>query len=170
MWPKQKFFFRPKVSSPPPLLNVREVKNAGANPQPCNIENRGGSRKLVDFGLFDNKSFFWPHIFAVIVDIKDHKISRLFAIWNSLYAYFNGNIPSKIFYFSIGSEILRLARNNSDRITFIMLVYELLGAVSKQGRQKRDIMILLNKIFGRHFEVSSKFAAAAKGLHIIFKL
>ena len=34
----------------------------------------------------------------------------------------NSNIPSKIFYFSLGSEILCLARSTSDRVTFIMIV------------------------------------------------
>ena len=66
--PKQKFFFFcTKVPSPPPLLNVGEVKNAGANPKPYNIESRGGRRELVVFNLFDNKLFFWSHIFAVVV-------------------------------------------------------------------------------------------------------
>ena len=45
LWPNQKFFFfYPKVSSPPLILNIGEVKNAGANLQPYNIEIRGGGR------------------------------------------------------------------------------------------------------------------------------
>ena len=46
--------------------------------------------------------------------------------------FYNSNIPSKIFYSSIGSEVLFLARNTSDHLTFIMLVNELFDRMSKQ--------------------------------------
>ena len=49
LWPKQKFFFLyPNVFPLAQLLNAREVRNAGANPQPYNIKNKGG----VDNWLF----------------------------------------------------------------------------------------------------------------------
>ena len=38
------------------------------------------------------------------------------------HTFFNNNIPPEIFYSSIFSEVLRLDRNTSDHITFIMLV------------------------------------------------
>ena len=106
----------------------------------------------------------------------------------------NSNIPSKIFYFSLGSEILCLARSTSDRVTFIMIVNsfvpnvpflyplktsenlmvfwcfqgvekqciggkwvnKLLGRLSEEKSQRRDIIILLNKIFSRKLEVFSE--------------
>ena len=70
--------------------------------------------------------------------------------------FFNNHKPSKILYFSIDSEILGLARNTSDCVTFIMLFDKLLDRISKQEIRKEDIIILLNKIFGRHFEVFIK--------------
>ena len=66
--------------------------------------------------------------------------------------FFQNNIPSKIFYSFLGSDILHLARNTSDHFTIIMLVDKLLNRISKQGSQKMDIKILLNKIFDCHFE------------------
>lgn len=84
--------------------------------------------------------------------------------------FFDSNIPSKIFYSSNGFEILHLARNTSDHVTFIVLVNKLLGRISKQRSQKKVTKILLNKIFGSHFEAFSKIAATAKGFNILFKL
>ena len=42
--------------------------------------------------------------------------------------------------------------------------------MSKQGIQKKDIKILLNKMVGRHFEVLNKSAATTKVFHILFEL
>ena len=44
-----------------------------------------------------------------------------------------------------------------------------MGRITKQESQKRGIKILLNEMFGRHFEVYRKFAATGKDLHIFFK-
>ena len=131
---------------------------------------------LFEKNLKEDMSSTKASFFDIDLDIKDNKIStKLYDKQDSFQCLFcmpicNSIIPSKIFYSSIGSEILRLARSTSDRVTLKILVNELLGRVSKQGKQKRDIIILLNEIFGRHFGVSSKIAAVAKGLHILFKL
>ena len=61
-------------------------------------------------------------------------------------------------------------RNTSDCIIFIMLFNRLLDKLSKSGSQKRDVKILSNKIFGQHFDVFSKFASAARGFYMLFKL
>ena len=45
-----------------------------------------------------------------------------------------------------------------------------MGRIIKQESQKRDIKILLNEMFGRHFEAYRKFAATGKDFHIFFKL
>ena len=45
--------------------------------------------------------------------------------------FFNINISSKIFYSSIGSKIVRLARDNSNCLTFIMQVNTLSDRMSK---------------------------------------
>ena len=88
--------------------------------------------------------------------IKDNKVStKLLVNWDhsqlrlSAFFFFNSNMPSNIFYFSIGSEILRVVRNTRDCLTFIMLINKLLEIMRKQGSQKRNIKILVNKVFGR---------------------
>ena len=80
--------------------------------------------------------------------------------------FFNRKTPSNIFHSSTDSEIICSTINNTDRLTFIILVNKLLDRMSQQESQKRDTKISLNKIFGRHFEVFSKFAATAKDFNI----
>ena len=58
--------------------------------------------------------------------------------------------------------MLCLARDANDHLTFLMLLKKLLGRMSKQGNQNRDISRLLNKVFGRHFEVFNKLAVTDK--------
>ena len=86
--------------------------------------------------------------------MKDNKIS--FKIYNNQDSFpfetlgmplFNNSIPFKIFYSPMDSEILCLASNNSDHLSFITLVNKLLNRMSKQGSQKRGIKILLNKTY-----------------------
>ena len=75
--------------------------------------------------------------------------------------FFNRNILSKFFYSTIGSEILCLDRNISNRFTFIMLVNKPIGQTELARRQKRDVKILLNEIFGHDFEAFYKFVSTA---------
>ena len=56
------FFFYPKVSPLAQLLNVGEVKNAGANPQPYNIKSKGGIANWLFF-IFLVINCFFGHIF-----------------------------------------------------------------------------------------------------------
>ena len=88
--------------------------------------------------------------------IKDNKVSAKltgklgpFPIEIVRISFFNSNMPSKIVYFSIGSEILGVVRNTRDCLTFKMLINKPLEVMRKHGRQKRNIKILVNKVFGR---------------------
>ena len=117
------------------------------------------------------------HFFDIDLQIKDNKISaKLYDELDSSpfeivrISSFNSNIPSKLFYSSNVSEILHLVRNITDHLIFIILINKLLDIISEQRIQKRDIKILLNKNFVRHFEFLSKFAATIKGFHILFNL
>ena len=65
--------------------------------------------------------------------------------------------------------MLRLGRNTSKRLTFIMPV-KLLDKISKQGIQNTDIKILLNKVFHHQFDVFSEFEVTAKAFYIPFNL
>ena len=56
-------------------------------------------------------------------------------------SFLKTHIFSKIFYSSVGSKMLCLERNTADRLRFIFVVNELLGRMSKQESQKRDIII-----------------------------
>ena len=58
--------------------------------------------------------------------------------------------------------MLCLTRDANDHLTFLMLLKKLLGRMSKQGNQNSDISRLLNKVFGRHFEVFNKLAVTDK--------
>ena len=78
---------------------------------------------------------------GIDLDIKDQKIlTKLNDKRDSFTSeiagrpFSNNNIPSKIFDSSTGSEILRLARNTSDRVTYIMEVNKLFDRISKQGK------------------------------------
>ena len=77
--------------------------------------------------------------------------------WSGM-TFFNSNIPSKNFYYAIDPEIICLARNDNHRFTFKMLIDKLLSSMSTQGSQERNIIILPNKMFGRHSVVFGKFA------------
>ena len=78
---------------------------------------------------------------GIDLDIKDNKILTKhndkrdsFTSEIASRPFFNNNVPSKVFYSSIGSEILRLARNTSDGVIFIMEVNKLFDRISKQGK------------------------------------
>ena len=136
----------------------------GIYPEQLQLKNENVSR---------TKTSFLDIVLEIIVNKILNKIfdkcdSLLFE--NVCMPLLNNNIPSKNFYSSIGSEILRLVRSTSDRLTFIMLINKLLDIMSKQRSRKMDIKILLKKFFGRHFEVFSKFEVTAKGFHILLKL
>ena len=75
--------------------------------------------------------------------------------------YIDSNIPSKIFYACIGSEILRIARTTSEKNDMIHCVNQLIIRMKKQGSQHERFISLLKKIYGKHFSVFKKFASTA---------
>jgi len=75
--------------------------------------------------------------------------------------FLDSNIPSKIFYASVGSEILRIARTTSNLHDLVTRVNALLTRMAKQGSKHKQIASLINKLFGRHFNVFKKFADTA---------
>lgn len=59
--------------------------------------------------------------------------------------YLEINIPSNIYYASIGSEILNFARTTSHINTFVTLSNRLLKRMQKQGNKRRSITTIANK-------------------------
>ena len=82
--------------------------------------------------------------------------------------YLCSNMPSKIFYASVSSEILRLARTNSNRNNFLNTVKVLLDRMRKQGCKMNQLKKMLNKMFGRHATDFHKFAHTAKEFIAMF--
>ena len=72
--------------------------------------------------------------------------------------HFDSNIPSNIYYASIGSGILSFVKTTSDINTFVTLSNRLLKRMKKQGSKRRIIISMLNKSFGKHFSIFNLFA------------
>ena len=97
----------------------------------------------------ENVSSFKASFLDADLEITDNKISIKFYDKQDSYqfemirtSFSNSNIPSKAIYSSTGFEILRLARNTSDNLTFKKLVNKLWYRMSKQDASS-DIWGLL---------------------------
>ena len=75
--------------------------------------------------------------------------------------YQRSNIPTNMFYSTIGSEILRIGRANSNVDSFLKSASSILARMSKQGAKYAPLGKVLRKMYGRH-DVLHKFAANAK--------
>ena len=75
--------------------------------------------------------------------------------------YLNGKISSNIYYTSVGSEVLRLARSTSDINVFVTLSNCLLKRIQEKGSKHRSMISMLNKIFGKDSTIFSVFADTA---------
>ena len=84
--------------------------------------------------------------------------------------HLDSNIPSNIYYPSIGTEILRFGGTTSDKNTFATISYSILKKMQKQGSKLRPMISMLNKIFGKHFTVFIVFTHAAANFIILFSL
>ena len=64
--------------------------------------------------------------------------------------YASSNMPSNIFYSSVGAEVLRIARATSLKVDFTRSVEILLERMFSQGATKKRITKTLLKTYGRH--------------------
>ena len=64
--------------------------------------------------------------------------------------YASSNMPSKIFYSSIGAEILRVARATTEKECFCSSSKKLIERMKNQGGKEHRIVKTLNKSFGKH--------------------
>ena len=72
--------------------------------------------------------------------------------------YVGSNMPSKVFYSSLGAEILRIGRATNKCDSFKISSKKLVGRMLKQGGSKHKIQQSLSKLYGRHFEVFKSFS------------
>ena len=73
------------------------------------------------------------------------------------------NIPSKIFYSSIGAEVLRIARTTSNNVDFLHSTSSLITRILKQGAVIQRVTKTLQKCYGKH-NILQQFGATAKAL------
>ena len=78
--------------------------------------------------------------------------------------------PIIIYYASVGSEIVRNVINTLGRNTFVTLSTRLLERMQKQASKHRSIIFLLNKVFGKHFNVFNVLADMASNVVKIFAM
>ena len=70
-------------------------------------------------------------------------------------------MPTNMFYSTIGSEILRIGRANSNVDSFLKSASSILARMSKRGAKYAPLGKVLKKMYGRH-DVLHTFAANAK--------
>jgi len=70
----------------------------------------------------------------------------------------NGNIPLHIFYGSIMSEFLRIARATLLFSDFLLRAKELFKRMIKQGGEKHRVLTQIQRAIQRHPEPFNKFA------------
>ena len=80
-----------------------------------------------------------------------------FSLFISYITYLGNNKLAEIIYRSIGFQILRIVRTTSNLINMVPPVnlFDLIG-MKKQGTEYTRIILLPNKIFGKHFVVFLK--------------
>ena len=85
----------------------------------------------------------------------------VFLFYINFIPYLDGNIPSKIFFALISSEIISIARTATGMNNIVIRISLLLIRMKKHGSECVRIILLLKKIFKKHFKVFNKFADTA---------
>ena len=111
------------------------------------------------------------------MEVHDRKFTaKLFDQRNTLPIYINHmpyldrNIPSKIFYASVGSEILNIVRITTDLVNMVTHVNLLLIWMKKKGNECTRIISLLNKIFVKYFKIYHKLSFKSNEFIKLFSL
>jgi len=84
--------------------------------------------------------------------------------------FLESNIPSKIFYASVSSEILRIARTTSDLHNLIPRVNSLLHRMKTQGSECIQIISLLKKLYGKNLILFKKIADTPQNFINLFSI
>ena len=73
------------------------------------------------------------------------------------FPYKNSNLPSKMFYATIGAEVLRICRATSEYTDFISTTSPFLARMRSQGAFEGAIKRALRKMISRHWESFAKY-------------
>ena len=71
--------------------------------------------------------------------------------------YLSNNMPSRIFYSTIGSELLRIARCTTEKVDFVDSAIKLVTRMYAQGAVFAKTKNTINKIYGKHHMTFSNF-------------
>jgi hypothetical protein len=104
------------------------------------------SEGVVDTKLFDKRDAF------------DFSVVRM--------PYKCSNIPCKMFYSTIGAEILRICRATSHYNFFLISARSLISRMRKQGADTQGIQRVIAKMIGRHLKPFEKYGIAAEQIAI----
>ena len=74
--------------------------------------------------------------------------------------YKSSNMPSKIFYSTIGAEVLRLGRASSTPDKFVVPCKAFIQRMLRQGAEYKQLVRVLKRTYGRHY-VLKKFGRNA---------
>ena len=117
-----------------------------------NLESSGDSVNFLDLNLKNRNG----HVEVKLYDKRDNfpfSIVRL--------PFSTSNIPSAIFYNSVGAEILRIGRVSSNLENFTIAGKELLKRALNQGGKKAKLERILKRVYGRQ-QVLRVFHSNAK--------
>jgi len=81
--------------------------------------------------------------------------------------FLSSNIPSNMFYFSFGAEILRIARVSTSRDKFLPTAKTLVGRIKAQGGKLNRMKRVLGKIYTSHVD---SFAHLFSEANILFTI
>ena len=71
--------------------------------------------------------------------------------------YKRSNIPQKMFYATIGADVLRICRATSNYVFFLDSSRKLITRMCSQGADTEGIQRALTKMINRHWEPFAKF-------------
>ena len=106
------------------------------------------SATFLDLSIEINERKFSTHIY----DKRDS-----FPFYITRMPYKDSNIPSRMFYGCIGSEVLRIARATTDNNKFIEHTNNLLKRMNSQGSTPIFVQRMLKKIYGRQDRIWEAF-------------
>ena len=117
-----------------------------------NLESSGKSVNFLDLNLKNMNG----HVEVKLYDKRDNfpfSIVRL--------PFSSSNIPSSVFYNSVGAEILRIGRVSSTLENFVTAGKELLKRALNQGGRETKLERVLKRVYGRQ-QVLRVFHSNAK--------
>ena len=78
--------------------------------------------------------------------------------------YLSNNMPSNIFYSTLSSELLRIARCTTDKDNFLVTAKTLISRMKKQGATMCRLISCLKRLYGNHMESFSRFFKSSEQL------